>query len=210
MDSDGCILVERKVAKMYDDSGENVANLTSIFYRNGYGGATILHSTLPSHKLDEWDRIPKRKGTRDQENKALFLRPHSYCSRGNTTRKRQLLWELMQNDIEIITEEQNVWEWFGARKVSLTASAACKYISMGLKQKDFSEKETWLNLDEYISSTANSKDLLLSVDELFPLLIEDGADVETGTFFSQEIFDDIDCQEWLKTDSNLIESLEGH
>ena len=108
MESEGCILVERKVAKLFDQNNQNIADITSIFYRNGFGGATILHSTLPSHKLDEWDRIPKRKVNPKQSNKEMFLRPHSICSIRTNAKRRGDLWRLLRDDIEMITEEQNI------------------------------------------------------------------------------------------------------
>ena len=85
-----------------------ISDITSIFYQNGFGGATILHSTLPSHKLDEWDGIPKRKVNPKQSNKEMFLRPHSICSIRTNAKRRGDLWRLLRDDIEMITEEQNI------------------------------------------------------------------------------------------------------
>ena len=123
---EGFTVVERLIAPMKDEDSQKVSDLVSIFYRNGFGGATLLHSTLPCHQHDEWDRIPQNNKEVDREKAYTFFKPHPYylSKTSQLPSYQKDLQNLVNNKFQIITEDQNVWEWFCARRFSQTASAA--------------------------------------------------------------------------------------
>ena len=53
---EGPRIVERRVAQLKRSGNEHIGDLTCIFYRNGFGGAVLMQSTLESDKYDVWDR----------------------------------------------------------------------------------------------------------------------------------------------------------
>ena len=41
------------------DNNKNISFFTAFFYRNGFGGATMLQSTEMAHRFNLWDRVEK-------------------------------------------------------------------------------------------------------------------------------------------------------
>ena len=136
---DGAMLVDKMIAPIKDDDGRDVANLVAIFYRNGYGGATMMQSTIASHQHDEWDRVVVKNKVTNRKNSHSFFKPHDamFVKYSETKVKayQQRLYGETKDKITIVTEDQNVWEWFCARRFSQTASAAHRYISIGLNDE---------------------------------------------------------------------------
>ena len=54
---EGSRLVQRMICPIMDSNNKRIGALTSMFYRNGWGGAILMQSTLPAHQFDEWDRV---------------------------------------------------------------------------------------------------------------------------------------------------------
>ena len=150
---EGAALVDRVVAPIKNEREENVGELCHVFYRYGFKGATLLMSTLPEHKHDEWDRIPRVRTDVNHEKIETFFKPHEYMltmlSRNEITTYQKRLLLRVQELFHIVTEDQNVWEWFVARMFSQTASAANKYIQLGMRTDHFCNKETWKVVSSY-------------------------------------------------------------
>ena len=97
-----------------------IGELTSLFYRNGYNGAVLLQSTLQEHQYDVWDRImttkPSRKDTAKYLDNFTIL---PYCEETlskqvlRTTRRDWMGYAAII--LYLITQSQNIWEWFAAR-----------------------------------------------------------------------------------------------
>ena len=201
---EGFTVVERLIAPMKDDNGKKVSDLVSIFYRNGFGGATLLHSTLPCHQHDEWDRVPNSKKEVDREKGYTFFKPHPFFASSShlSSFQKQLL-NSVNNKFQIITEDQNVWEWFCARRFSQTASAAMKYINLGFKDECFREKDTWKQISKY-HQKGQAADQNLDIEEIIPEFHENDFVLGENESVSIETFQDSDCIAWMTTLDNLI------
>ena len=92
---------------MKDENNKKVSELASIFYRNGFGGATLLESTLPNHQHDEWDRIPQSRKSEVKEGLYhSFLKPHqSFDDLGEIESFQQRLWDSISMKVRIVTED---------------------------------------------------------------------------------------------------------
>ena len=204
---EGAVLVDRLVAPVKNINDEKVADLVSIFYRNGFGGATLLQSTLPEHQRDEWDRIPRSKREVNPTKYFTFFKPHQYFLKNKTKTAVVLMQNLMEdklkNKLKIITEDQNVWEWFWARKFSQTASAADKYIQLGLKDSNLCLKETWQLVGTYYNKS-NIHQNRLQLEEIIPDLSNSDLDLKGNEALSPSLFLDGDCIDWMANNDNLL------
>ena len=171
MSKEGATLVDKVVAPIKDEGGVVVSNLVSIFYRNGHGGATLIQSTIPSHQYDEWDRIIVRNKEIDIKHPYTFYKPHQVMYESHDKNKVVGFQKAMHRDlyqeIEVITEDQNVWEWFCARMFSMTASAAYKYISIALKENQYKNTTCFQEVFKYMEATSDDT-MRLDIEEIIP------------------------------------------
>ena len=82
---EGARLVERMACPLKDTNSNKVGELTSIFYRNGWGGAILMQSTLPEHQVDQWDRVGTVDRTSSESNRSRYYKPHHFFSTGIDT-----------------------------------------------------------------------------------------------------------------------------
>ena len=204
---EGAVLVDRVIAPVKDANQEKVADLVSIFYRNGFGGAPMFQSTLPTHQIDEWDRIPINNKDIDIADPSTFFKPHQFIkvntTQGAIKELQNEMATLVSNKFVILTEDQNVWEWFWARKFSQTASAADKYIQLGLKDENLSLKETWHLVGNYYNKY-NRQSSKLQLEEIIPDFTQSGIELRDNECFSPSLFQDGDCIDWMTGNSNLL------
>ena len=94
----------------------------------------------------------------------------------------------------MVTAEQNSFKWFLSRMFSITASPAQKYVSLGLKNENFKEKDHWKKVKSYIKSDTIATSL---IDTIIP-------DVSEVEQWAKSIFaDDIDTLTWMCSIENL-------
>ena len=203
---EGAVLVDRMVAPIKNNRDEIVGALCHVFFRNGFKGATLLMSTLPEHKHDEWDRIPRAKTNVDHEKIETFFKPHEYMlkmlSRNALTTYQERLLVRVQNLFHIVTEDQNVWEWFVARMFSQTASAANKYIQLGMRTDHFGNKESWKVVSSYYEKKPVHQSSL-DLDEIIPDFNNSDIDIIMNEALSPDLFFDGDCIAWMLDGDNL-------
>ena len=103
---------------------------------------------------------------------------------------------MLQGKIDLVTAEQNVFEWFVSRMFCRTASPAQKYISLGLKKEDFKAKDHWEKIESYIQR----EEIVRShVDTT----IHDLNEVEK---WAKDMFvDNIDALPWMSNIDNLAQ-----
>ena len=141
---EGPKIVERRVAHLKNYGNEHVGDLVSIFYRNGYGGAVLLQSTLESDKLDVWDRhLPKASKFNVKRPESFYVPHDLYHDETYEIYCQKYLHIKFKETIDVITAEQNVFEWFLSRMFSITASPAQKYVSLGFSDANFKDKDHW-------------------------------------------------------------------
>ena len=58
---------------MKNSDGKEIGQLTSFFYKNGYGGGILMQSTLPEHQADVWDRVGIKGNKNDDTNPSTFF-----------------------------------------------------------------------------------------------------------------------------------------
>ena len=155
---DGARIVERMKAPMKDNDGKEIGQLTSIFYRNGYGGGILMQSTLPEHQSDEWDRIGNKGNNIDVTNPISFFQPlHTSQHQENNQQHQTRLHDHLNSRINIITLGQGTFEWFLCRMFCITASPAQKYIDLGISIREFAEEAHWLTIEGFISDTTQQR-----------------------------------------------------
>ena len=94
----------------------------------------------------------------------------------------------------MVTAEQNVFEWFLSRMFSITASPAQKYVSLGLNDEKFKEKDHWKKVKSYIK-----RDTIVTSPS--DTIIPDVSEVEQ---WAKGMFaDDIDTVTWMCSIDNL-------
>jgi hypothetical protein len=131
---EGARLCERMSCPIKDTNSNKVGELTSLFYRNEFGGAILMQSTLPEHQVDQWDRVLTQDRVTTESNLSCYYKPHRFFLKG--INKETI--KMYQNEIStaqeskilLITVDQNVPEWFISRLFCLTASPAGQYISI--------------------------------------------------------------------------------
>ena len=69
---------------MKNSDGKEIGQLTSIFYKNGYGGGILMQSTLPEHQADVWDRIGIKGNNTDDTNPSTFFNLFTDSKAGKT------------------------------------------------------------------------------------------------------------------------------
>ena len=100
----------------------------------------------------------------------------------------------LKDIIDIVTAEQNVFEWFVSRMFCTTASPAQKYISLGSKTLDYKEKDHWKKVNYYIKRDVIA---ISDVDSVIP----DANEVE---LWAKDMFaDDVDAWSWMSNIENL-------
>ena len=83
---EGPRLVQRRICPIQDTNNKRVGSLTSIFYRNGWGGAILMQSTLPNHQFDEWDRVGADVSSNNEDSKAKLYKAQP-CTRRMKTKR---------------------------------------------------------------------------------------------------------------------------
>ena len=137
-----------------------------------------------------------------------FFKPHQYFLNNNTKATVVSMQNVMANKLkdkfQIITEDQNVWEWFWARtKFSQTASAADTYIQLGLKDSNLSVKETWQLVGTYYNKS-NMQQSRLQLEEIIPDFSNSDFDLRVDEELSPSLFLDGDCMDWIANNDNLL------
>jgi hypothetical protein len=201
---EGDRLCERMSCPIKDTNSNKVGELTSLFYRNGFGGAILMQSTLPEHQVDTWDRVLTQDRVTMEGDHSCYYKPHRFFSTGiNEETIRMYQNEIstaLESKILLITVDQNVPEWFISRMFCLTASPAGQYISIGLKDKSNFDTLEWVAVKNYATNEVTSTPT--------PIITTYSEELNNATDWARHMFDDIDGDEWLRNPVNLKE-LEG-
>jgi hypothetical protein len=197
---EGARILERMSCPLNDTNMNKVGELTSIFYRNGHGGAILMQSTLPEHQSDTWDRVGQNEREATHGNKRSYYKPHPFFSNGRLNSDDiEILQEdmarLLETKILLITADQNVPEWFISRMFCLTASPAQQYVTIGLKDASNKVKDEWIALNYYATNTESP----------IPTSVLTTNQVEhiNATEWAQLLFEEIDGNDWLSNRCNL-------
>lgn len=192
---EGARIVERMTCPIKDDNSNKVGELMSLFYRNGYGGAILMQSTLPQDQVDRWDRV----SARDTREEMDMYRSHSYFKRLSTDNDNEtnasIIARHFENKIIHVTMEQNKPEWFISRMFCITASAAEQYTTIGCKLSRYNIKVHWLKVQNYFKNQV--------IQESSPSLSTSADTNDDEIMWAKNLFTDCDGLEWLRNPNNL-------
>ena len=103
---EGPKIIERRVANIKTSGNEHIGSLVSLFYRNGFGGAVLMQSTLETDKFDVWDRQLLKHPKYNSNESWSFYVPHMLCDDKNCNHSFQIRLETMlQGKIDLVTAE---------------------------------------------------------------------------------------------------------
>ena len=196
---EGARIVERMICPMKDENNNKVGDLMSLFYRNGYGGAILMQSTLPEDQVDRWDRVLACDRSEDLLSNSAIYKSHSFFLRLSNDLEKNTLISMVARHFESkiihVTMEQNKPEWFICRMFCITASAAEQYINIGRKLSQYNVKYHWKKLQEYFENhrRQTSTPSAASYDDTH-------YDVSA---WANALFTNCDGMEWLRNPNNL-------
>ena len=197
---EGAKLTERMICPIKDSNDKAIGNLTSLFYRNGWGGAVLMQSTVPSHSCDAWDRVGVNKRNKYHNNHKELYKPHPYLKKSGNENAIALcqnkLREILSTRLLHVTIDQNVPEWFLARMFCVTASPAQQYIAVGLQESTTSNTRQWLDLKDYGMNSSNN-----GLQDYRAIQLNSSGD--NVIEWASELFDDSDGTDWLRSVNNL-------
>ena len=175
--SSGIRYVKRMIIALKEGT-KSFGCLSALFYRNGFGGACMLQSTVAAHRREIWDRIEDNRFCHrkiDKDDPTTFLLQISNTV-GLMSSKRFLA-TYLQNKAKFITTHQNVHEWFVMRMFCLTASSSAKIFKNLATDDILSTLDHWKELSKYYSRNIPAiptVDLEYSDDEFWAsVMIED-------------------------------------
>ena len=97
---EGARFCERMSCPIKDTNSNKVVQLTSLFYRNGFGGAIFMQSTLPEHQVDKWDRVLTQDRVTTDSNRSCYYKPYRFFSTG----MNEVTIRMYQNEIATTLE----------------------------------------------------------------------------------------------------------
>ena len=192
---EGARIVERRVAKLKTGDKNHIGDMISLFYHNGFGGAVLMQSTLETDKADMWDRQISSSSKFFVNDPSSFYVPHSlFCNNVPfNVMCQKMMHDSLKEKIDIVTAEQNVFEWFISRMFCVTASPAQNYLSLGLKKEEWMVQDHWKKIKAYVKCPKKYS----HVDTL----ISEVSDLDV---WAKKVFlDDIDGIHWMKNLDNL-------
>jgi hypothetical protein len=190
----GCRYIKQKFIEL-KEGAQAFGILVSMFYRNGFGGAVMLQSTLRAHRIEVWDRVEDNS----QKNVDIIIDdPKTYFRQVESLLMKEsdiaFLSYYCDGRVKFITTHQNVHEWFILRMFCVTASTVSKIIKKMAKRESYASTLHWKHIIDFY--TRNSS----------PLPTVD-LEYDDDMFWAELMLHDEDSWSWLRVNSN-IDSLE--
>ena len=194
----------RYVRKKYHQLQEGTkvfGMLVSFFFRNGFGGAVMLFSSMREHREEIWDRLEDNTKVYrdvDHSNPSSFLRPFDYsdkCSDVDIVGNRDFAIDSLRENMRFISLAQGCPEWFVLRMFCLTASSTSKSIKFMEKNIEYNVKDHWIAVRNYYKR--NNNEIVETVD----------LNQNDEVTWAYQMLDDDDSWNWLSKEIN-IQSLE--
>ena len=173
------------------DNNRPISYFSAFFYRNGFGGATMLQSTDIHHRFNIWDRLELDSSENrliDYNDVSTYFRPIDDVP--DIKIQRKTLSDFLDQKVTFITTHQNVPEWFILRMFCLTASASSYSIKFLMKDDYYNNIPHWDHLKSYLSRTITNPP---SIDP------EDCDEM----YWAQSMIENDDNWEWLRSEENI-------
>ena len=186
---EGSRIVEKLKAPMKNSDGKEIGQLTSVFYKNGYGGGILMQSTLPEHQADVWDRVGIKGNKNDDTNPSTFFESFDKKQSGEDNGLNQMiLHNFLSSRINVVTLGQGTFEWFLCRMFCITASPAQKYIKLGLTMDNYNTEHLWQTIEYLMNDTSHERSY--NIDSII--------DSETTPEqWASDAFQDADTCQWM-------------
>ena len=171
--------------------------LVSFFYRNGFGGAVMLFSSMREHREEIWDRLEDNSKTHrnvDPTSLPSFLRPFEYTGAStdiNMDCNRDYATDVLREKMRFISVAQGCPEWFVLRMFCLTASTTSKSIKFMEKNQEYNGKEHWKLVRKYYKRSTTETVQTVELSE------------ENDISWAYEMVDDYDSWDWLSNESHI-------